>query len=208
MRSARAERTRTDVSALGTRERELGEAQDRGHRRLQLVRHDGEELLAVTVPGGDGGEPGIECVGQDGDFVAPLFEHALVDAELLEPLDLPNQTLDSRSNSSYARAGRARETRRGLGNPRRTSTRYVSRLRRSIAAFSTSMNAYIVLAGAFGVPFAGPARRFRRSRRIWPSVPADREPRIDSLEATFHVVASPPAPRPRALSRFARSRSA
>ena len=93
-RSSARERT----GALGPGERELGEAQDRRHRGFQLVRDDREEPLALTVLGGDSGEPGIECVGENGDFVAPLFEQALVDTELLEPLDFPHEPPDTRSN--------------------------------------------------------------------------------------------------------------
>jgi hypothetical protein len=52
------------------------------------VRDDCQEALALTILGGDGGEAGIDGIGQDGDFVAPLFEQALVDPKLLEPLDL------------------------------------------------------------------------------------------------------------------------
>jgi len=40
----------------------------------------------------------IERVGEDRDFVASLFENALMDAELFEPLDFLHKTADTRSD--------------------------------------------------------------------------------------------------------------
>jgi hypothetical protein len=96
MRSHEAERARPNLRVLGMLERELSEAEDRRHRRLQLVRNDREEALAVAILRGNGGEAGVECVGEDGDFVAPLFEHAFVNAEVLESLHFLHETTNAR----------------------------------------------------------------------------------------------------------------